>query len=119
MGNPFVHAELNTTDVAKAKAFYGKLFDWKLEDMPMPERTYTIIRVGEGTGGGIMQHPMPGQPSVWLPYVLVDNLRTATDKASSLGGTVIRDATEVPSMGSFSIIQDPTGGVFGLWQAKK
>ena len=35
MGNPFVHVELNTTDVAKAKAFYGKLFDWKLEDAPM------------------------------------------------------------------------------------
>ena len=34
MANPFVHVELNTTDVGKAKDFYGKLFDWKLEDMP-------------------------------------------------------------------------------------
>jgi predicted enzyme related to lactoylglutathione lyase len=30
MANPFVHVELNTTDVGKAKTFYGKLFDWKL-----------------------------------------------------------------------------------------
>ncbi len=36
MAKPFVHVELNTTDVAKAKSFYGKLFDWKLEDVPMP-----------------------------------------------------------------------------------
>ena len=35
MANPFVHVELNSTDVAKAKAFYSKLFDWKLEDVPM------------------------------------------------------------------------------------
>jgi len=28
MPNAFVHNELNTTDVAKAKAFYGKLFAW-------------------------------------------------------------------------------------------
>lgn len=51
MGNPFVHIELMSTDVGKAKAFYGKLFDWKLEDMPIPEMTYTMIKVGEGTGG--------------------------------------------------------------------
>src|SRR5690242_351761 len=57
MANPFVHVELNTTDTAAAKAFYGKLFDWHLEDMPMPNGTYTMIKVGEGTGGGIVKHP--------------------------------------------------------------
>ena len=64
MANAFVHIELNTTDPGKAKAFYGKLFDWQLTDMPMDGKTYTLIKVGEGTGGGIMQHPMSGQPSI-------------------------------------------------------
>jgi hypothetical protein len=41
MGNPFVHVELMSTDVDKAKSFYGKLFDWKLEDMDMGDMTYT------------------------------------------------------------------------------
>jgi predicted enzyme related to lactoylglutathione lyase len=64
MPNPFVHIELNTTDVDKSKAFYGKLFDWKLEDVPMGDgTTYTMIGVGEGTGGGILKNPMPGAPS--------------------------------------------------------
>ena len=57
MANPFIHVELNTTDVAKAKSFYGKLFDWKLQDMPLPDGAYTMIEVGEGTGGGA---PDPG-----------------------------------------------------------
>ena len=57
MANPFVHIELMSTDVGKAKAFYGKLFDWKLEDMPMPDMTYTMIKVGEGTGGGDHEKP--------------------------------------------------------------
>jgi Bleomycin resistance protein-like N-terminal len=34
MGNPFVHVELDTADVARAKSFYGQLFHWKLEEMP-------------------------------------------------------------------------------------
>jgi hypothetical protein len=119
MGNPFVHVELNTTDVAKAKAFYGELFDWKLDETPMPEGTYTLIRVGEGTGGGIMKHPMPGAPSTWLAYVLVDDLAAATAKAASLGANVIKNVTEVTGAGSFSIIMDPTGAVLGLWEPKK
>ncbi len=36
MGNPFVHIELQTKDLAKAREFYSKLFDWKLENMPAP-----------------------------------------------------------------------------------
>ena len=114
MANPFVHVELSTTDPAKAKAFYTRLFDWKLEDMQMgpgAHDTYTLIEVGEGTGGGLMKHPMPGAPSTWLAYVLVDDIEAATKKVASLGGTVAKDVTEVPGMGWFSIIVDPTGAM--------
>jgi predicted enzyme related to lactoylglutathione lyase len=116
MANPFVHVELNTTDVAKAKGFYSKLFDWKLEDMPMEGGTYTLIHVGEGTGGGLMKHPMPGAPSIWLAYVLVDDVDAATTKVRALGGTVMKDKTEVMGMGWLAIIVDPTGAHLGLWK---
>jgi predicted enzyme related to lactoylglutathione lyase len=116
MANPFVHVELNTTDVPKAKAFYGNLFGWKLEDLPMPNGTYTMIHVGEGTGGGIMQHPVPGAPSAWLAYVLVDDIAAATEKARSLGATVKQEVTEVMGAGWLSIIADPTGATLGLWK---
>ncbi|MEO8627232.1 MAG: VOC family protein [Betaproteobacteria bacterium] len=118
MANPFVHVELNTTDVAKAKTFYSKLFDWTLEDMETPNGTYTMIGVGDGTGGGMMKHPMPGAPSFWLSYVLVDDIEASTQKAKSLGAQVIKDVMEVMDMGWLSIIQDPTGAVLGLWKAK-
>ncbi len=119
MSNPFVHVELATTDVAKAKSFYGAMFDWKMEDVPMDGgAVYTTIGVGEGTGGGLMKHPMPGAPSSWLAYVLVDDVKAATAKARSLGATVIKDVTEVMGMGWFSIFTDPTGATLALWQPK-
>jgi len=118
MANPFVHVELSTTDLGKAKTFYTKLFSWQLEDMSMEDGTYTMIKVGEGTGGGMMKHPMPGAPSSWLAYVLVDDIGAATRKAKSLGATVIKDVTEVMGAGHLSIISDPTGAVLGLWQPK-
>jgi predicted enzyme related to lactoylglutathione lyase len=70
MTNPFVHVELNTPDPEKAKAFYAKLFSWQLEDMPntaVPDGNYTMIKAGNGTGGGIMKH-VPGGPVGWLAY---------------------------------------------------
>jgi predicted enzyme related to lactoylglutathione lyase len=118
VANPFVHVELNSTDVNKAKTFYGKLFDWKLEDVPMPGDTYTMIRVGEGTGGGMMKQMIPGAPSSWLAYVGVDDIEAATKKAKSLGANVLKDVTEVPGFGWLSIIVDPTGAMLGLWKPK-
>jgi uncharacterized protein len=118
MANPFVHVELNTNDVAKAKSFYSKMFDWKMEDVPMPTGTYTMIGVGDGTGGGLMKNPIPNSPSFWLSYVLVDDIEAATKKAKSLGATVCKDVTQVMDMGWLSIIADPTGAMLGLWKAK-
>ena len=89
MSNSFVHVELNTTDVDKAKAFYGKLFQWTLEDIPGGD--YTLIKAGQGTGGGMMKHPIPGAPSTWLAYVEVADIKAATEKAKSLGASIKKD----------------------------
>ena len=120
MANPFVHIELQTKDPVKAKAFYAGLFQWKLEDMDMgAQGTYTMIKPSEGPGGGMMKMPMPNAPSVWIPYVGVDDVAKSTAKAKELGATVYMEKSEVPGMGFFSIIADPTGAVLGLWEVLK
>jgi uncharacterized protein len=117
MPNPFVHVELNTTDVAAAKAFYSGLFGWSLNDVPMAgDRTYTMIGVGEGTGGGMQAHPVAGAPSSWLAYVNVDDIHAATEKARKLGAKVMREPMEVMGAGWLAIIVDPTGAALGLWK---
>ena len=73
--------------------------------------TYTMIQPGECTGGGLMKQPSPGAPSAWLAYVDVDDVKASTEKARSLGAQVMRGVTEVPQMGWFSIIVDPTGAM--------
>ena len=120
MGNPFVHVELNTPDPKKAKEFYSKLFQWQLDEVEnkeVPGGVYTTIKVGEGTGGGIMKQ-VPNGPSGWFAYVLVDDIHAATKKAQSLGAEVMKDVTEVMGMGWLSFIKDRTGSILGLWQPK-
>jgi uncharacterized protein len=118
MANSFCHVELASTDVAKSKTFYSTLFDWKISDTDMGDgMIYSTFKPSaDSPGGGMMQHPVPGAPSAWLPYVLVDDINAATKKAASLGAKIMRDTQEVPHMGWFSIIIDPTGAPLGLWQ---
>jgi len=119
MANPFVHIELNTTDVDKSKAFYTALFDWELGEMPMPGGTYYTIGVGKGgTGGGLTKQMIPGAPSSWVPYIEVADIKEATKKAKSLGAKVLLDSEAVAEMGWCSIFIDPSGTTTGLWKTK-
>jgi predicted enzyme related to lactoylglutathione lyase len=119
MGNPFVHVELHSNDLKRAREFYSKLFDWKLQDEPMPGGgSYTMIDVGGGTGGGMMTSQAPGVPPHWLAYVGVDDVRASTKKAKDLGAKVVQDVMEVGEYGTMSIITDPTGATIAMWQPK-
>jgi predicted enzyme related to lactoylglutathione lyase len=115
MANPFVHMELTTPDLPKAKEFYSGMFGWKFDDMTSPGMTYSTFKPDSGPGGGMFT--MPGAPTMWLPYVGIDEINAATEKAKSLGAQVIRGPQEVPGHGWFSIIADPTGATIALWQA--
>jgi uncharacterized protein len=119
MSHAFVHVELHTNDLARAKDFYGRLFGWKLQDVPMPGgSSYTMIDVGGGTGGG-MTNQAPGTPPHWMAYVGVDDVRAATKKAKDLGAKVVQDVMEVGEYGTMSVITDPTGATIAMWQPRK
>src|SRR4051812_50084348 len=86
MANPFMHVELHTGDLPRAKEFYSKLFGWTLQDAPMPGGgSYTLIDVGGGTGGGMTAENAPGAPPHWLAYGGGDDGRAAPQKAKDLG----------------------------------
>ena len=113
MANPFVHVELNTDDVAKAKKSYLKLFDWKLSTMSLG---YTGIDVGKGgAGGGMQKKPMPGAPTMWLPYVQVDDVKKTVAKARKLGAAVQVEYMEIGDMGAIGVFTDPSGAAIGVW----
>ena len=54
MANPFVHLELNASDLKKAKAFYGEMFGWQFQDNDMgPMGIYSTFKPDSGPGGGM------------------------------------------------------------------
>jgi uncharacterized protein len=117
MANPFVHLELNTPDLAKAKTFYAALCGWQFLDNDMgPAGIYSTFKPDSGPGGGAFC--IPDAPNGWLPYIGVDDIRTATAKARSLGAQVFVDSQEIPQVGWMTIMNDPTGCRIALFQPK-
>ena len=114
----FCWVELQTKDPAAARKFYGELFGWTYDEMPMPQGTYAMARVGGKLVAGLMALPAEaaklGVPPNWGSYVAVSDVKASTDVAAQLGAKVLVGPTPM-GPGSFSVLQDPTGGVFMLW----
>jgi len=112
----FSWCELMTTDVPAAKAFYSGLFGWALEDMEMPDMTYTVLKVGDRPVGGLMHMPpdAAGFPPHWGTYVTVDDVDATARKAAELGGRILVGPRDIPSVGRFCVIQDPQGAVISV-----
>ena len=118
MPNAFAHIELTTRDLPKAKKFYKSVFAWKLADMKGPS-PYTMINVGQGTGGGMQAPPMPNAPTGWMPYVEVEDVKKTVAKAAKAGAKVMLDYHAIGDMGAIGVFADPLGSVIGVWEASK
>jgi predicted enzyme related to lactoylglutathione lyase len=109
-----------TPDVDKSVDFYTKLFGWTTEDWKAsPESpNYKVVKNGEETIGGFMAlDSKAGLPPHWISYVAVDNIEEAMKRAESAGGTIGVPPTEIPNIGRFAVIKDPTGGYISPFQS--
>ncbi|MBI4952497.1 MAG: VOC family protein [Myxococcales bacterium] len=120
----FSWTDLSTSDVAGAKRFYGALFNWTWNDLPMgPGMTYTMCKLGADDAAamselGAEQKKM-GIPPHWQVYFTVENVDEATKRVATAGGKVMVGPMDVMDAGRMTVAADPTGAVFALWQANK
>jgi uncharacterized protein len=117
----FVWFDYIAPDIKKAQGFFGELFNWKPQEVPMPGGdSYTMIALGDQTIGGYMTTPK-GAPPVghWLPYLRTDDVKRSAEQIKSLGGKVHKEPSKVADVGTMAIVADNGGGVFALWQPTK
>src|SRR6185295_5101753 len=118
----FCWVELGTTDQAAAKKFYQTLFGWDSTDQPTgPDETYTMFKKGgQDVAAGYRLRPdQKGVPPNWQVYVSVASADDAVAKAKDLGAKVLAPPFDVFDAGRMAVVQDPTGAVFAVWEAKR
>jgi uncharacterized protein len=116
----FSWVELLSNDTEGAKAFYTGLFGWSYEDNPIGEGgTYTMFSKDAKQVGALHAGQQEGMPPVWNSYVTVEDADASTERAKELGATVLAGPFDVLEVGRMSVIQDPQGAVFSIWQARQ
>ncbi len=110
-----VHLELHTGDRGSASAFYSQLLGWRAEQVDTAWGSYHALELGGEPGGGIVECGV--RRALWLPYVEVDRVDDATDRACELGATVLLEHREGPA-GWRSVVATPDAGEIALWQQK-
>jgi len=110
-----VHLELHTADLSRASDFYARLCGWQAERIDTAHGSYQQLGLGGGMGGGIVQ--CGARRPVWLPYVQVERVDTATERARTLGASVLLEPREGPA-GWRSVVTSRAGGELAFWQAK-
>ena len=112
---PVVHLELHTGDLPQARALYAELCGWRPDWIETRAGSYLAVELGDRLGGGIVECDVP-RPR-WLPYVEVSEIAEATDRARTLGASVLLEPREGPA-GWRSVVVTASGGELAFWQPK-
>lgn len=122
-----VHFEIPADDLDRARSFYGSVFDWQLQTMPMgdggeytgvtttpvDERTQLPTEPGAINGGMVQRDARMPAPVVTID---VEDIDAILHTIEASGGATVSPRTAIPGMGAFAYFRDPEGNVLGLWE---
>ncbi len=111
--------DLGTPDIDASVSFYEALFGWSIPEGPNTEATggYRQAMRDGNPVAGVMPLMAEGQPPAWSSYVSVADAGATATAVKEAGGTVMAEPMDVMDLGRMAIFADPTGAVFGVWQA--
>jgi predicted enzyme related to lactoylglutathione lyase len=113
MSSPFVWFHHNGEQLKESKKFFETLLGWKPSDGPGGT---TMLAADDGPFAALASRTERyGDQSAWIPFVVVDDVDAATERAVSLGGALVKEKSRGPA-GDFSIVRDPGGAAIGLWK---
>jgi uncharacterized protein len=117
-GSIFIWYELMTQDLAKASEFYGKVVGWDVRDSGMPGMTYLIFGKDGKDVGGIMSWSSLGMqsPTQWKGHIVTSDVDAETQAVVADGGKQWRPPQDIPGIGRFSVVADPQGAEYLLFQ---
>lgn len=111
-------ADAMFTDLEGAKTFYGEVLGWTFGESSSEYGNYTQA-YADGNAVAAVVPPMPGQEgsSQWCLYLASEDAAATAAKIREHGGEVLMGPMEVGEFGSMCLAREPSGAVFGVWQA--
>jgi predicted enzyme related to lactoylglutathione lyase len=108
--------DITTSDLSKAREFYGKLFDWEFAPLQGTDLAVEIVSRGEAIGT-IRVAEGKISPFNGVVYVQVPDIQAICKRSKELGATVAPGFPfNLPDRaGAIALITDPTGHPIGMY----
>ena len=110
-------ADLTVPDVAGAQAFYTEVLGWTYAPGEDEMGGYAIAEVGGTAAAAIGPQQEAGARAAWTVYLASDDADATALAVTEHGGSVLLEPAAVGPRGRMLLAADPTGAVFGVWQA--
>lgn len=112
----FAWYDIMAVDEAATNPFYSALFGWEFSDDPRPNDGYRMVMFeGKGLGGSLPWKAESGR-SAWMGYIQITGIEAMVERARALGATIFVDLMEIPDVGKFAVLDDPTGAALYLYE---
>ena len=96
-------------DAPTAQAFYGELLGWEVDEVPMGEQTYRLVKVKGAPIASIMHEPGLPAPSHWMAYLGCEDVDATVSKVEEHGGKCCVQPMDLPGVGRFAVVADRQG----------
>jgi uncharacterized protein len=110
-------ADLSVPDVPAATAFYSAVLGWSFSEPDDEFGGYVIGSVKGAAAAGVGPQQQPGARAAWTLYFASDDADATARTVKEAGGQVLLEPGDVGPLGRMFIAADPSGAVFGIWQA--
>jgi predicted enzyme related to lactoylglutathione lyase len=109
--------DLLTSDLDRAKGFYGTVFGWTFESAGPEYGGYVnAFKDGHPVAGLMGNDPQFRSPDGWTTYLHTADINATIAKATAAGGVTCGEPMDIKDKGRMATMTDPTGAFFGLWQ---
>ena len=108
-----VHLEFASPDPERTRRFLGEVFGWQFRSTH--EKDYFVFTCPTGPGGAVTKSTEDRPPGI-LNYVLTSDLEADLARVERAGGKVRRGKTEIPNVGWWALVEEPTGCALGVFE---
>ena len=126
LAGKIVWHDLLTTDIEASRKFYGGMFGWTFEEVPISlgfgkSGNYLLIRHKGELVGGMVDTERLGTKvnnSQWVVLMSVDDVDAAARNVVDAGGEIMTPPTDLNERGRIAVVTDNSGALFAILQTR-
>jgi len=110
--------DLGARDVDAALTFYAEVVGWEAGERSGPEYGGYAMWFRDGIPAAGIGPLRESDSPAWTIYLATTDIDATLETVTRNGGRTLTPAMVIGPLGRMAVVTDPTGAVFGFWEAR-